>query len=158
MQVHANRDAHTRVYAPHGHHLRRRDARLLCAPPPSPSSRSAPTTRVSRGVGISPVNIRYRAVADASLPFKPSGVVDAVEPEGGPRLLGRFTAGDVYYWLNVAYWGLLLASVLTGNEAISRVVAFENYSTAMFAASAAFAAFHVARFVWDLRQHLKVGA
>jgi hypothetical protein len=81
-----------------------------------------------------------------------------VEPEGGPRLLGRFTAGDVYYWLNVAYWGLLLASVLTGNEAISRVVAFENYSTAMFAASAAFAAFHVARFVWDLRQHLKVGA
>jgi hypothetical protein len=86
----------------------------------------------------------------------PAGVVDAGEPEPGPRILGRFTLSDMHYAVNVVYWSLLLVSVLTGNELISRLVHFEVYSTLMFAASALFTLYHSVRFATDLRRHMKV--
>lgn len=133
-------------HLPHNAHSRQRTRPLYGSPPPTASSRRRP----------------LRVLAAAAEPFKPErpfhkGVVDPVEPEGGPRLLGRFTFSDAYYWLNLVYWSLLLAAVLTGNEALSRAAAFGNYSTAMFASSAAFTAYHLVRFVQDLRHHLKVG-
>ncbi|KAI3431003.1 hypothetical protein D9Q98_009405 [Chlorella vulgaris] len=102
-------------------------------------------------------------VQAAAEPFQPErpfhkGVVDAGEPEPGPRILGRFTLSDMHYAVNVVYWSLLLVSVLTGNELISRLVHFEVYSTLMFAASALFTLYHSVRFATDLRRHMKTEA
>lgn len=37
-----------------------------------------------------------------------------------PRLPGGFTFEDVYFYLNIVYWSLLLASVLSGNDLLGR--------------------------------------
>lgn len=83
------------------------------------------------------------------------GVVDSPDPEPGPKILGQIPLGDIYYYLNLAYWGMLLVSVLTGNDQLSRLVHFENYTTVMFASTALCTLYYTFKFVRDLRQHLK---
>ncbi|KAL4420749.1 hypothetical protein ABPG75_010405 [Micractinium tetrahymenae] len=120
------------------------------APLRAPGSRAVPRQR--------PAPPRAEATGDPFQPSRPfhKGVVEPPEPEERP-LLG-LTFSDVYYYLNIAYWSLLLVSVLTGNDLVSRIVHFENYTTAMFLSSLLFTLYHTVRFVKDMRQHLQTEA
>lgn len=72
-----------------------------------------------------------------------------------PKLFKLLTFGDVYYYINVAYWSLLLVSVITGNDLLSKITHFEYYTTAMFGASAVLTAFHGVRFLLDAGRQVK---
>ncbi|PSC70662.1 Cobalt-zinc-cadmium resistance [Micractinium conductrix] len=126
--------------------VQRAPLQLMCAPPQlcRRQRRRPPPAAASSSAGHEP--------------FQPErtfhkGVVGPPEPED--KLFLGLTFSDIYYYTNLAYWSLLLVSVLTGNDFVSRLVRFENYTTAMFASSVAFTLWHTVNFARDVRQHLQ---
>lgn len=71
-----------------------------------------------------------------------------------PRLLG-INFQDLYYYLNVSYWGALLISVLTGNDFLAKVAHFEVYTSLMFGISCLFSIYFLAKWVVDMKKHLQ---
>jgi hypothetical protein len=66
-----------------------------------------------------------------------------------------FNFQDVYYALNLTYWGLLLASLFTTNPLLARITHFENYTLSMCLTSLAFSAYFGIQWARDARRHAR---
>lgn len=91
----------------------------------------------------------------ATVPALPWGSRHACSSQATDGLL-PLTPCQVYYYLNIGYWSLLLLSVLTGNDVLSRIAQFETYTTTMFVASAVFSTFFGLKWWRDARRKLLV--
>ncbi|KAL6777904.1 hypothetical protein ACKKBG_A16155 [Auxenochlorella protothecoides x Auxenochlorella symbiontica] len=122
--------------------------------PPRPFTHSLQAVRRVCRAGSGPLDISEPFHAIQTTESVATNPVDYDAEAPSPRLLG-FTFQDVYYYLNIAYWSLLLLSVLTGNDFLSRIAQFETYTTAMFVASTAFSTFFGLKWWHDARRELR---
>ena len=67
------------------------------------------------------------------------------------QTVGRFE--QIYYSVSVAYWGILLASILSGNAILTKLGQFKIFVSLMCAASFAFTTWFAARCLKDIRTH-----
>lgn len=130
--------------------------------PPRLSMRQSAYFGVFRSVYLPhaspPVVPRIRTSASSS-PMDPANL-DA-EPRTSddedtePVVFGtRLNLQDVVHYINIIYFGVLLASIFTGNRRLTSIAAFTNLINAMFLASAAFTGWSATRWLADVRQHI----
>jgi len=70
------------------------------------------------------------------------------------KIKSKFNFENVIYYIQLSYFGILLASIFTGNKQLTSIASFANFVTAMFLASAAFTGWSATRWLQDVRKNL----
>jgi protein-S-isoprenylcysteine O-methyltransferase Ste14 len=97
-----------------------------------------------------------RCMASAS-PAEPSGGRQSEDEFEAPDPVifgAKLRLEDVVHYINIIYFGVLLASIFTGNRQLTNIAAITNLINAMFLASAAFTGWSATRWIQDVRQHI----
>lgn len=93
-----------------------------------------------------------------SMPNESAPISSDEEPivigEEDQKIKSKFSFENVIYYIQLTYFGLLLASIFTGNEQLTSIASFANFVTAMFLASAAFTGWSASRWLADVRKNL----
>jgi len=90
--------------------------------------------------------------------FAPTSISSDEEPlvigEEDRKIKSKFSFENVIYYIQLSYFGILIASIFTGNKQLTSIASFANFVTVMFLASAAFTGWSATIWVKDVRKNL----
>lgn len=126
---------------------------IQCAP--QNVSNSTPLPRTVRPCIKISHQARWCYASAAASPAEPSGGRQSDDEAPDPVVFGaKLRLEDVVHYINIIYFGVLLASIFTGNRQLTNIAAITNLINAMFLASAAFTGWSATRWIQDVRQHI----
>ena len=110
-----------------------------------------PRINASGGIFSSPQPADDESRSDATHQPEPPSSLSDEDAVVAPEILGKkFSLEDVFYYINVAYFTVLLAGIFSGNKHLTRLSSLTNFVTAFFFASAAFTTFAATRWLNDI--------